>query len=579
MESGEQLARVRALPDGELVSSLNGLLRASRRTVAEVIAHLGEVEERRLYLLAGHGSMFSYCVARLGMSEDEACRRIDVARLARRHPLLFERLADGGVSLSVAALLKTHLTGENAAALLDAVSGKTVWQAKEVLAAWFPQPDVLPSVRKLPARKENAVLPGCTPVEAPAAQLGLSGVGGQVTHPPAVPTLPCPHKVGAPSGSLPSAGASSAGASSGAAASGAAEPARPTPADGSRSPAPTAIPAHRHATHRSIEPLSAARYKVQLTASAELKHKLELARDLLRHAIPSGDLAALIERALDVLLEQTMKRRFAMPARARSSASSAPRARATANEPLAASVEARASKTQSSPITQIASAGPIAMSVGSTLPAEPLTSTDPLSMGRSPINGTEPTTRTEPTRTEPTTGSLAASTISATTSVEPSVSAKPLSTSAEAVTTMTSPSASAEPTAGPLLTATSAGGLASAGPDTTNVAAATPRSSPCSRHLPSDVRRRVFVRDEARCTWTSPDGVRCNSRAWLEHDHVIPRGMGGGNDPSNIRLRCRAHNQLAAEQAYGRDTISRIVARRRRSRPPRHDGSEDSTSP
>ena len=77
MESGEQLARVRALPDGELVSSLNGLLRASRRTVAEVIAHLGEVEERRLYLLAGHGSMFSYCVARLGMSEDEACRRID----------------------------------------------------------------------------------------------------------------------------------------------------------------------------------------------------------------------------------------------------------------------------------------------------------------------------------------------------------------------------------------------------------------------------------------------------------------------------------------------------------------------
>ena len=547
MESGEQLARVRALPDGELVSSLNGLLRASRRTVAEVIAHLGEVEERRLYLLAGHGSMFSYCVARLGMSEDEACRRIDVARLARRHPLLFERLADGGVSLSVAALLKTHLTGENAAALLDAVSGKTVWQAKEVLAAWFPQPDVLPSVRKLPARKENAVLPGCTPVEAPAAQLGLSGVGGQVTHSPAAPTLPCPHKVGAPSGSLPS-----AGASSGAAASGAAEPARPTPADGSRSPAPTAIPAHRHATHRSIEPLSAARYKVQLTASAELKHKLELARDLLRHAIPSGDLATLIERALDVLLEQTMKRRFAMPARARSSASSAPRARATANEPLVASVEARASKTQPSHITQLASAGPIAMSVGSTLPAEPLTSTDPLSMGRSPINGTEPTTRTEPTRTEPTTGSLAASTISATTSVEPSVSAKPLS---------------------------SAGRLPSAGPDTTNVAAATPRSSPCSRHLPSDVRRRVFVRDEARCTWTSPDGVRCNSRAWLEHDHVIPRGMGGGNDPSNIRLRCRAHNQLAAEQAYGRDTISRIVARRRRSRPRRHDGSEDSTSP
>jgi hypothetical protein len=78
----------------------------------------------------------------------------------------------------------------------------------------------------------------------------------------------------------------------------------------------------------------------------------------------------------------------------------------------------------------------------------------------------------------------------------------------------------------------------------------------------------VFARDGVRCAWQSPDGVRCNSRAWLEHDHIVPRGRGGGNDAANIRPFCRAHNQLAAEQAYGRDTIARIIARRRARRAP-----------
>src|SRR6188768_2058331 len=94
-------SRVGALSDADLLSGLHGLLRACRQTTAQIIAHLGEVEARRLHLLAGHGSMFAYCVSRLGMSEDEACRRIDVARLARRFPLLLERLAGDQLSLSV----------------------------------------------------------------------------------------------------------------------------------------------------------------------------------------------------------------------------------------------------------------------------------------------------------------------------------------------------------------------------------------------------------------------------------------------------------------------------------------------
>jgi hypothetical protein len=49
---------------------------------------------------------------------------------------------------------------------------------------------------------------------------------------------------------------------------------------------------------------------VQFTAGVELRQKIEQARDLLSHALPSGDLAALFERALDELITKETKRRL-----------------------------------------------------------------------------------------------------------------------------------------------------------------------------------------------------------------------------------------------------------------------------
>jgi hypothetical protein len=43
---------------------------------------------------------------------------------------------------------------------------------------------------------------------------------------------------------------------------------------------------------------------VEFTARAELRDKLERARELLSHAVPSGDLGELFERALDALIEK-----------------------------------------------------------------------------------------------------------------------------------------------------------------------------------------------------------------------------------------------------------------------------------
>jgi hypothetical protein len=401
MDAVSEIARVRALSDAELLLGMNALLIRSRRAVADVVAHLGEVEERRLHLLGGYGSMFAYCVSKLKMSEDEAYRRLEVARLARRFPRLLERLAAGEISLSVAALLRRHLTEENHEALLSAVSSASMQQARETLAAWFPQPDVLPGFRKLPA-----------PSRSPLASQGQP-VAGMVSTSAVVPRAEAvPERGRAEPIAAAATGASSSGK--------AAQPPR-SPRPPSDMAAQPCIPSHeeeRRAAERqprrALEPLAPGRYRLQLTAGAELKRKLELARDLLRHAVPSGDLSAILERAIDLLLEKTMQRRFAVTSR--------PKA-------------------------------------------------------------TKPSSKQKVTR-----------------------------------------------------------------------------------HIPNDVRRTVVCRDGARCTWQSPDGVRCGSRAWLEHDHAVPYGQGGTHQVNNIRLFCRAHNRLVAEQAYGRDTIDRSVARRRAER-------------
>ena len=97
--------------------------------------------------------MFSYCVARLGMSEDEACRRIELARLARRFPALFAELESGRITLSVALVLKPVLSPSNHLELLAAARGKCLQQARELVAERFPRPDAPSSIRKLPEQR------------------------------------------------------------------------------------------------------------------------------------------------------------------------------------------------------------------------------------------------------------------------------------------------------------------------------------------------------------------------------------------------------------------------------------------
>jgi 5-methylcytosine-specific restriction endonuclease McrA len=58
--------------------------------------------------------------------------------------------------------------------------------------------------------------------------------------------------------------------------------------------------------------------------------------------------------------------------------------------------------------------------------------------------------------------------------------------------------------------------------------------------LSAEVRRAVWIRDQARC-------VRCGSRNRLEFDHIIPVVRGGGNTERNIELLCEACNRAKSD--------------------------------
>jgi 5-methylcytosine-specific restriction endonuclease McrA len=72
------------------------------------------------------------------------------------------------------------------------------------------------------------------------------------------------------------------------------------------------------------------------------------------------------------------------------------------------------------------------------------------------------------------------------------------------------------------------------------------------RSIPAGVQRAVWQRDGGRCTFVSDSGHRCEERSSLQFDHVVPVACGGQASVEGLRLLCLAHNQHAAERAFGK---------------------------
>jgi hypothetical protein len=250
------------LSDEELVAEVRRLAGTERRATVALIEHLAELDRRRLCLGAGSSSMFTYCQNVLRLSEHAAYHRITAARASHRFPSFLRALSNGSLNLTSVRLLAPYLTEDNHGELIEAASGKSRNAVEVLLARRFPKPDVAPSIRKLPAAGRSAE-PDPTTIGDPGA-------------PKIAPMQPLP-AASAPVDE-PAIGA----------------PAPQPPASASSPlPLPPPIPLPPARQRPVVTPLSAERYQVTFTASAETREKLELARDLLRHAIPTGDVGAI----------------------------------------------------------------------------------------------------------------------------------------------------------------------------------------------------------------------------------------------------------------------------------------------
>ncbi|HEX7125383.1 MAG TPA: HNH endonuclease signature motif containing protein [Thermodesulfobacteriota bacterium] len=283
-----RLASLAGLSDADLLAQVARLAAWEREATVALIAHLAELDARRLYLAEGYPSLFVYCTQALHLSEHAAYGRIEAARAARRFPVLLDHLADGSITLTTVTLLAPHLTVENHRDLLEQARHRSRREVEALVAALRPLPPVPPSIRRLPVPRTAPAVPP-SPAQTAAASAPTS--------------VPEPQAAASPPPPVPSAAAS------------APAPTSPVPAVAPTPPAPP--PAPTPPRPPVVAPLAPDRYKVQFTASAETCAKLRQAQDLLRHQIPDGDVAQVLDRALTVLVDTLLKRKVGATGRPR----------------------------------------------------------------------------------------------------------------------------------------------------------------------------------------------------------------------------------------------------------------------
>ena len=112
------------------------------------------------------------------------------------------------------------------------------------------------------------------------------------------------------------------------------------------------------------------------------------------------------------------------------------------------------------------------------------------------------------------------------------------------------------------------------------------RRGATARHIPAEIKRRVWERDHGQCTFVSDKGQRCPAKSRLEFDHADPAARGGRATLHRIRLLCRAHNQYEAERVFGvpfmnhkREEAKRIAAVRKAEANPQQAASVEEVIP
>lgn len=256
------------LSDHAVLDGLESLVARGRLHSVELVAHLAEVQRRKLYRQAGYPSLYVYCVHQLHMSEAVAYKRIRAARVVRSFPFVLEFIADGRLHLDAIKRLAPHLNERNVRELIEAASYRTSREVELLLAEHFPKPDQPTLLRPL--------LPPSTP--SPSAE-----VGGEEE-------MPSPESDIKETAQLA---------------------ARPVV-----NSAPVATPrgvgpcSELEPRPSQVAPLSPGRFMLQITLDQHTHDLLLRAKELLGAAQPGCDAAQVLERALRELVASLEQQKF-----------------------------------------------------------------------------------------------------------------------------------------------------------------------------------------------------------------------------------------------------------------------------
>ena len=511
------------LTDASLHSELKRLVGTSNALTAQLLAHLGEVEARGIHRERACSSLYIYCVYELRMSEDEAQRRCRAARLARQFPILLEMLAEASLHLTGLLLIGPHLTDENCAELLARARFRTKREIERLVAEIAPCHDV-PS-RIVPLSRAGAddwrvsrLDDSPRPRNTWAAY--VQGLAGDVRRLEGglgagqAPPLASDDETAAAATEQTTSDAAQDGDT------GARTPASdekqdgetgahtPTLDDGndvSASPLDERLGVSTPAAPSDARPrcASGASHPIAPVPPVELRYKVQFTAD--------QAYVELLEEARNLLQHELPTRDLvAVQRRALELLVRQLRQRKyAANERPRAKTAAPVNRTQR-------------QQPKSARPPEPQSATDVRQSTLQSATDAAPAAPSSATRTRYSTPqSETGARRAATQALHP----------------------------------------------TTDARHSAPQSADHSRYISAKVRRSVWKRDEARCAYVDTRGQRCREQAGLQFHHQHPHARGGPPSIDNIALRCRSHNDLAAEQDFGRAVIREKQRARRATLP------------
>ena len=278
---------LRHLSDELLSTGLDTSATDDRLANATLLAHIAEFDRRGLCLPTQFPSMYRYCVGHLRMSEDVAYKRVRVARVARSFPGVFDAIADGRLNLSGVTLLARHLTQANGRELLKAAVNRSRAEIQELIARRFPVtgPSAVPASEAAEVTPSASSGPEASSPAGPSAEL-LSGAPDENSQEPQ-------QNAQAP-GPVQNAGVFGA-------------------------PAPNALPE----LQVRVTPIAPGRYQLVGVIDQAAHDQLMDSKELLGHAVPSGALVEVLQRAIALQHRHLLKHRCGATDRPRTNADGA----------------------------------------------------------------------------------------------------------------------------------------------------------------------------------------------------------------------------------------------------------------